>query len=797
MTPPAAFQQSLTEGLAHHQAGRFAEAEARYRRVLQMQPSQPDALHLLGVLALQVGQHAVAVDLIRRAIGVNRRVATYHGNLGVALQALGRIEEAAASLKRSVEIEPTYLDGHFNLGVALQVLGRHAEAAESYRRAVALAPGHLGARYNLGNALLDLGRHQQAADAFRAVLATAPGHVSAQIGLGVALQVLGHADEALAAFTAAATLSPDDATAHTNLGTLLRLTGRPAEAIAHLERAVALAPDREEIWRSLGSARVESGDALGALADGERAVVLAPTSPQVHYDVGAVLHTLGRAAEAVACFERALALNPTLTDAELGLGVIAQNSGRFDEAVARYERVVALQPEHAGAHNNLANTLLLVGRLDDAMVHRRAERALRPENAASASNLLLARQYDPSIDRAALAADARAWNEQFAAPLAADARPHQHGRSPDRRLRIGYVSADFRRHPVGYFLEPILRHHDSAHVELYCYAGNDSEDDLTARLRASAQVWRPTVGLDDAALAEQIRADGIDILVDLSGHTSGNRLLTFARKPAPVQVSWLGYVDTTGLDAIDALIADAAFCPPDEEWSFAERVVRLPSVRWCYAGPEGAPPIAPLPALERGTVTFGCFNSLAKLTPEVIALWADVLAAVPGSRLLLKSVGFESEQARVRYLGLFAARGIGPERIEIQGKSSHAEYLATYARVDIGLDPFPFNGGTVTAESLWMGVPQVTLYGDRPVGRMGAAQLGAIGLSALVARSQAEYVRIAADLAGDLPRLADLRAGLRDRLRASPLGDVPTFTRDLEAAYRELWRSWCARMETR
>jgi predicted O-linked N-acetylglucosamine transferase (SPINDLY family) len=497
-------------------------------------------------------------------------------------------------------------------------------------------------------------------------------------------------------------------------------------------------------------------------------------------------------AEAVACFERALALDPTLSDSELGLGVVAQHSGRFDEAVSRYERVVASQPEHASAHNNLANTLLLIGRLDEALVHYHAERALRPDNAASASNLLLARQYDPSIDRKALAAEAQAWNTQFAAPLATDARPHQHDRSPERRLRIGYVSADFRRHPVGYFLEPILRHHNPAHVELYCYAGNNTEDDLTARLRASAQVWRPTLGLDDSTLAEQIRADGIDILVDLAGHTSGNRLLTFARKPAPVQVSWLGYVDTTGLDAFDAVIADATFCPPDEEWSFAERVVRLPSVRWCYAGPEGAPPIAPLPALERGTVTFGCFNNLAKLTPEVIALWADVLVAVPGSRLLLNSVGFESEQERARYLALFEARGISPERIEIEGKSSHAAYLATYARVDIGLDPFPFNGGTVTAESLWMGVPQVTLYGDRPVGRMGAAQLGAIGLSALVARSQAEYVRIAADLAGDLPRLAELRAGLRDRLRASPLGDVPTFTRDLEAAYRAHWRSWCA-----
>jgi predicted O-linked N-acetylglucosamine transferase (SPINDLY family) len=225
-------------------------------------------------------------------------------------------------------------------------------------------------------------------------------------------------------------------------------------------------------------------------------------------------------------------------------------------------------------------------------------------------------------------------------------------------------------------------------------------------------------------------------------------------------------------------------------------VVRLPSVRWCYAGPEGAPPVSDLPALARRSVTFGCFNSLPKLTPDVIALWAEVLLAVPDARLLLKSIGFGSESARERYLGLFSTLGIGAERIEIQDKSSHGEYLATYAQVDIGLDPFPFNGGTVTAESLWMGVPQVTLAGDRPVGRMGAAQLGALGLWELVAQTPADYVRIAAALANDLPRLAGLRRDLRDRLQASPLGDVPAFTRDLESAYRELWRAWCGRRIT-
>ena len=762
--PAPQVQQALARGLQAHQAGRLPEAEQAYRQVLQTQPNQPDALHLLGVLAHQVGRHDVAAELISRAIGVNRRVAAYHGNLGVAMQALGQLEPAADSLKRAVQLDPGYLDGQYNLGVTLQALGRDADAVACYCRALSLAPGHLNARYNLGNALLALSRDEDAVACYRAVLDVVADHAGALVSLGVALQRLGQADEALACFTHAGTVSPDDPTVSTNLGMALHQAGRFGEAVPHLERALSLTPDRADLWYTLGTA----------------------------------LHGIGRLGEAVTAFERALALDPAMTDAAYALGVVQQNGGQCDAAIVSYRRVLAACPDHAQAHNNLANTLMMLGQLDEALEHYAAERKLRPENAQSASNLLLARQYDPRVSRQTQADEARAWNAQFAAPLAQLAQPHQNDYDPDRRLRVGYVSSDFHRHPVGYFLAPILQAHDASRIDVYCYANNASEDDdLTARLRASASGgWRSIAGLDDDRAADLIREDGIDVLVDLSGHTAGHRLLTFARRPAPVQVSWLGYVDTTGLDAIDAVIADPIFCPPDEEWSFSERVVCLPNVRWCYAGVEGAPPVSELPALQRGTATFGCFNSLAKLTPETVVLWARVLEAVPDSRLVLRAIGFGSQSARDRYLGLFASHGIDPARIALYGKCSHAEYLAAYDEIDVGLDPFPFNGGTVTAESLWMGVPVVTLAGERPVGRMGAAQLGAVGLPELVAESPDAYVEIAAGLAADLPRLATIRRELRPRLQASPLGDVPAFTRDLEAAYRDLWRNWTRSQES-
>ncbi|MCC7367977.1 MAG: tetratricopeptide repeat protein [Chloroflexi bacterium] len=781
----------LTEGVQHHQASRLADAEAAYRQVLQLQPNQPDALHLLGVLAHQAGRHAVAVELIGQAIAGNRRVASYHGNLGVALQALGRVDEAATSLRKSVELDPTSVDGHYNLGVALQALDRHQDAVASYQRALRLAPGHLSARYNLGNALLALDQLSDAAAAHRAVLAAAPDHAPAQLGLGVALQRLGQHAEALAAFTQAVALNPNDAAALTNLGIALLAEGHADEAISQLDRAVRLAPDNANAWLTLSRARLTQGDTEAALVAWKRATDLAPSSPEALHDLGAALQAAGRPAEARICFENALALRPTYAEALYALGVVHQSMAQFDDAVRWYRQALTVRPDHAQTHNNLGNTLVMLGRLDEALVSYRADQELRPDNPASASNVLLARQYDPSVDRQTLAGAARSWNARFAAPLAAAARPHQNGPDPDRRLRIGYVSADFRRHPVSYFAEPILRAHDPAVVEVYCYANADREDELTARIRSSAQVWRRISNLDDEQAADLIRADEIDLLVDLSGHTAGHRLLTFARRPAPVQVSWLGYVDTTGLDAIDAVIADRFFCPPDDAWSFTEKVVRLPGVRWCYAGPDGAPPVSELPALRRGSVTFGCFNKLAKVTPAVIALWADVLRAVPGARLLLKSGGLDSPDARDRYLRLFAEHGIGGERLDLRGNSAHTDYLSTYAEVDIGLDPFPFNGGTVTAESLWMGVPPVTLRGDRPAGRMGAAQLSAIGLPELIAATPADYVHISAGLAANLPLLAALRRDLRARLQTSALGNVPAFTRDLEAAYRDLWRAWC------
>jgi predicted O-linked N-acetylglucosamine transferase (SPINDLY family) len=384
----------------------------------------------------------------------------------------------------------------------------------------------------------------------------------------------------------------------------------------------------------------------------------------------------------------------------------------------------------------------------------------------------------------------RDWNERHALPLAALIRPHANTADPNRRLRVGYVSADFRRHSASTAFLAVLERHDPAVVEVVCYSNNLYEDDVTERFKACASIWRCVGAMSDDELAAQVRADEIDVLVDLSGHSRGNRLLAFARKPAPVQVTAWGYATGTGLDAIDAYFSDPVLVPPHEERFYAERVVHLPNVL-CYTPPPTLPPVTSLPAAGRGYVTFGSYNRVVKITPAVLETWARVLHAVPTSRLILKPSLQDTPATRERLVGPLARLGIEPGRVDILGASPHYEHLESFGTIDLQLDPFPHSGGVSTLDGLLMGIPCVTMLGERVSGRSSASFLTALGLEGLVARTPDEYVEIAVRLAGNVERLAHERATLRERLLTSPMGDAHQYTRAVEDAYRVLWERWC------
>lgn len=747
--------QLFRTAVQHHQAGRLRDAEQLYRQVLNRQPKHADALHLLGVVAHQGGHHEVAVKLIRQATAVTPNAAPYFGNLGNAFKSLGQLDQAITAYRRSISLRPNHPPSHSNLGNALAANGQLAEAIAAYRKAIDLKPDYAEAHYNLGKTQEDAGQLDDAIGTYRRAVELQPSFFQAYSNLGSALAKAGRLDESAAACHKAIALEPRHAPAFSNLGFVLLKLGRPDEAIAACEKAIALQPDLELVHNNLGNALLRKGLRDRAIAAFRQATVIRPNDAQAHANLGSALNDAWLLDDAIDACRRAIELNPALPEAPYNLGNVLKHKGKQEAAAAAYRKAVELRPDFAEAHVNLAYLL----------------------------------HYHPGVSPQAVFEEHARWSERHAKPLENPIQPHGNRRDPERRLRIGYVSPDFRQHPVSRFFLPVIGRHDRERFEVHCYSDVADPDATTGQIRARADHWHDIAGLTDAQVADVIRNDQIDILVDLAGHTADNRLLAFARKPAPVQVTYLGYPGSTGLTAIDYRLTDALADPPGlTESLHSEQLVRLSECAWCYE-PGDTPDPAPRPDRP---ITFGCFNNFAKITEPVLDLWARILKEVPDSMLLLKGLALMQESSRQSVYRHFESLGIERNRLELLGLStSHHEHLALYNRMDIALDTFPYHGTTTTCEALWMGVPVVTLAGQSHASRVGVSLLTNVGLAELVARDTGQYVEIAAGLVGAPSCLADLRGTLRERMRRSPLMDAVQFTRNVEAAYRSVWTDWC------
>jgi protein O-GlcNAc transferase len=569
------------------------------------------------------------------------------------------------------------------------------------------------------------------------------------------------------------------------LSGLLFEGGRFEEASLVLERLVAIAPHPAYLT-NLGEAYRRQGELEAAEAACRRALEADPDLPEAHHNLGLTLMNADALEEARPHLERALALRPDSPQFHVSLAWMLLGVHRVAESTEHCRRAIELAPNLAAAHHHLGNALTEEGDRSGAIASYRRAVELDPTNHDAHSNLILVALTDPGYDAARLGAAARAWAKLHAEPLRAHQRPHSNDSAPDRRLRVGYVSPDFRgHHPSRHFLMPLLRNHDRSLFDIFLYASVARPDAVTEEYRAWAgDNFRDIRRLDDVTAAELVRRDGIDILVDLALHGAGHRLRLFACKPAPIQMTWLGYSGTTGLDSIDYRLTDPFLDPPGTDLGvYTESSLHLPESFWCYDALETDLPVGPLPALAAGFITFGCLGSPRKVHPGVVSLWARVLGAVPGSRLLLVA----EEHAGASIHRAFASAGIEADRVELTGRVRRRDYLEHYNRIDIALDTFPFAGGTTSLDGIWMGVPVVTLNGGTALHRAGVSIAMNLGLPELVAGSPDEYVSAATKLAGDLERLSLLRAQLRSRLEASPLGDAPRFARHLEATYRTVW----------
>lgn len=572
-------------------------------------------------------------------------------------------------------------------------------------------------------------------------------------------------------------------------GAVAGLQGRHANAVERFRRSLELRPKHAQAHYNLGIALRSQGHWEDAVVSFREAVRLDPGYADAHDCLGHALISLNRLEEAATALEESLRLRPGNAEMRSNLGSVYQAQGALSQAEACYREALRLKPDLASGFDNLGSVLSAQGRHEEAIEVYRAGLARNPNDARAHSNLLLTLNY-LELDPFTVLEEHQKWGERHG--RAFGTQSYTNGPEPARRLRIGYVSPDFREHSVAYFIEPVFAAHDRSQFEFFCYSDVPRPDAITARLRSHVAQWRDTAGWSDQRVAEQVTADRIDILVDLAGHTAGNRMGVFARKPAPLQVTYLGYPNTTGLTTIDYRITDAVADPFGQEAYYREKLLRLPGCFLCYRPPEEAPDVGPLPLEQNGYVTFGSFNNLAKLQPLVLDAWAQLLKSVPGSRLLIKNPSLRDADTRNRLAAIFEERRAENGRVRLLGSTrTTREHLAVYNQIDVALDTFAYNGTTTTCESLWMGVPVVSLTGRTHSGRVGATLLGAAGLSDWVAASTEEYIQKAAHLGNDPVSLGALRAGLRDRLRHSPLCDQGRFTRELEIELRRIWRSWC------
>jgi protein O-GlcNAc transferase len=636
--------------------------------------------------------------------------------------------------------------------------GATGEAERLYTQALAASPAHGLANYNLALLLIEQGRFRPARGRLLSLLKA----------------------------------QPQDAAAHYTLGKVFQAEGALVKSLFHLRRALALAPDRPETHIELIATYGQLGRLDDARAIAANAPAQLPGQAAIATKLGLVLLTAGQADEARGWFERALQADPRHVLALYNLARLTDEQGDPGAALELYRQAGNLDPAFEPAVFNLAELELRLGAIDTAVAGIEALLKRNPADPGTLSNRFMAAQYEPGVSAAKLAALHQAWDSRIGLGL----RPlHKHNpllEDPDRRLRVGLISPDLGDHPVGYFTIPAIESLDAAAFELFAYAGPEHESAIARRFRNAVAGWRDMTDWSDERLAGEVAHDRLDVLIDLSGHTKGNRLPAFSRRPAPVQLSWAGYVGTTGLKAMDGLIADRFHVPPGEDSSYVEEVIRLPDGYICFDPPAQAPAVTPLPAGSDGPLTFASFHLPAKVNAEVAALWAQIMGAEPGSRLWFAYSGYEVTHVQARIRDWFAAAGIAGERLCFEGRLPRVTLLERYGGIDIALDTFPYSGGLTTCEALWMGVPVVTLPGRSFAGRHALSHLSNVGLTETIARDAGDYVAIVHRLGAERARLARIRSELRQRVAASPLCDGPRFARHFEAALRKSWQRWCS-----
>lgn len=798
--------------------GQLSQADLLAISLTQRYPKNGFGWKILGAIRQSQGLLDDAISALKVAVALMPEDSEVHYNLGNCFYDIKQLSEAADSYRNAIKLKPAFTQAHYNLGSTLKEQGLIELAEASYQKALKIDPKNAAMHLNLAQIYYELRRLPEAIASYKAVVNLQADNASAYMVLGVIYKELGQLIDAETYYRKALDIEPQYAEAYSNLGILLKESGRFNEAEQAYRTSIKIKPDCAPAYNNLGMLLRAMGDLPQAEQSYRQALLIDPSNAVSHNNLGVALRDQGRFLESEVSCRKSIEMMPNYADPYNNLGLALDSQGRFDEAIVAFEQAIACNPNDPSILSNFSVTLITQGQLDKAeaclvkaleiaplfinlyinlcvtyLAQGRPQEAeviclkaleIQPECVSAKSNLLFAMNYSANHSVDECFSQARQYNAMVNKTVDHVFTTWVANHSA-KRLRVGIVSADMRQHAVAYFLENVVKHISANTIELIAYSADGREDVVTSRLKQHFSEWKSLVGLDDQAAANLIHDDGVHVLIDLSGHSAGNRLPVFARRPAPVQVSWLGYFATTGLDVMDYFIADEIGVPKHSQDQFVEKIQYLPSTRLCFTVPDVNVPVSELPALRNGHITFGCFQNIAKVSDDVLSLWAKVIKATPNARLRLQSKALGDSVVAKSILERIASLGIDAGRVSMHGFDTREGYFVAHAEVDMILDTFPFNGGTTTCEALWMGVPTLTVAGNRLIARQGASLLSAAGLAGWVVESSDEFVDRGVKFASDISQLAKLRAGLREQVSDSPLFDGQLFAQNMEKA---LWQ---------
>ncbi|MBF0194759.1 MAG: tetratricopeptide repeat protein [Magnetococcales bacterium] len=848
-TTQISVEEAFKQAVYHLNSEQYIEAERVCNAIIQSFPNHADAINILGIIAQKYNRHDIAVEQFRRAININSGIALFYFNLATSLYPQGQRQEAIKVLKKALTIDGSnkkfqnYLDDIlrsassinndadfkrakdiFNRGVHLQQNGKLEEAVEQYKKCLSMQPDHEGVLSNLALALQQQGKLQEALiysqkaieinpehatthynhaiirqelgeldgaiEGLQKAISIEPNNSNAHYNLGVIFNEKGDYDTAIACYKSAIEAQPSFVTAHFNLGVIFQHLDKLSEAILSYQNALEHQPDNVSILYNLGIVLQANGELEKAVASYQKAISIKPDYVEAFSNLGFAKQEQGKLDEAASDLKIAIKLNPNYHGAHYNLGVTLQEQGKFSEALVSFKNTLAIKPDYVDAHYNVGCVLQEMGKFAEACVHYQAALDLKPDYVKANDQLIFCTDLYTEAKTDLFQSQRIKWNLRHAEPLRDSWSSFSNAPDPLRQLRVGYVGADFLHHSAAHIFGPMLLNYNQENFKIFCYAGNDKEDDLTHQFREKATGWFNTINVDDDQLAAKIREDAIDILVDLAGHTKGNRLLTFARKPAPIQITAWGYPHGTNMAAMDYLFADKFFIPPQDRGKYTEKIIDLPCV--IHLKPDSAfIDVTNPPIIKNGYITFGAFNRIEKNNSEVYEMWAQILHKIPTAKLLIKTGKLDSAKRKSDIYNFFQTQRISKDRLILIGRTTREEHIKAHQMIDIMLDPFPNNSGMTSLESLRMGVPVLSCENliRCPAS---SSMLHILGLDEWRAKDKQEYVANAIKFAGDINMLKKLRMELRDRFDKSVLGNSQLYVAKVEAIYRQLWQKWCS-----